>query len=62
MISDAITLFVEMLVLFLGVSLGLNLLRRRAGDARLKGLMGATPLAAALRGVAIGFITPFCTY
>ncbi len=62
MISDAITLLVELLVLFLGVSLGLNLVRRRLGDDRLKGLMGATPLAAALRGIAIGFITPFCTY
>jgi len=62
MISDAIWLFVELLALFLGVSFVLNLLQRRLGNARLKTLMGASPLKAALRGIAVGFITPFCTY
>ena len=62
MIRDAVWLFVELLVLFLGVSFGLTLLRRRLGDDRLRSLMGASPVRAALRGIAIGFITPFCTY
>jgi len=62
MIGDAIWLFVELLALFLGVSLALNLLQRRLGNTRLKTLMGASPLKAALRGIAVGFITPFCTY
>ena len=62
MIGDAIWLFVELLALFIGVSFALNLLQRRLGNARLKTLMGASPLKAALRGIAVGFITPFCTY
>lgn len=62
MIRDALWLFAELLVLFLGVSFGLALLRRRLGDDRLRSLMGASPITAALRGIAIGFITPFCTY
>ncbi len=62
MIGEAVWLLVELLALFLGVSFGLNLLQRRIGNARLRGLMGATPLVAALRGIAVGFITPFCTY
>ena len=59
MIRDALWLFGELLVLFLGVSFGLALLRRRLGDDRLRSLMGASPIKAALRGITIGFITPF---
>ena len=62
MISDAVWLVAELLALFGGVSFGLALLQRRIGAARLKGLMGTTPVVAALRGIAVGFITPFCTY
>lgn len=40
----------------------MSLLQRRMGGARLRALMGATPLIAALRGIAVGFVTPFCTY
>lgn len=49
MVGDAIWLFVELLALFLGVSFALNLLQRRLGSTRLKTLMGASPLKAALR-------------
>lgn len=62
MIRDALWLFAELLVLFVGVSFGLTLVRRRLGDARLRSLMGDSPVKAALRGIGIGFITPFCTY
>ncbi len=62
MIRDALWLFCELLVLFVGVSFGLTLVRRRLGDDRLRSLMGTSPLRAALRGIAVGFITPFCTY
>lgn len=62
MIRDALWLFCELLLLFVGVSFGLTLVRRRLGDERLRSLMGASPLRAALRGIAVGFITPFCTY
>ena len=46
----------------MAVSFGLNLLRRRVGDERLRTIMGASPVGAALRGIGVGFITPFCTY
>ena len=62
MIRDAAWLFVELLVLFVGVSFSLTLLRRRLGDDRLRSLMGSSPLRAALRGIAVGFVTPFCTH
>ena len=62
MTRDALWLFAELLVLFLGVSFGLTLLRRRLGDDRLRSLMGTSPVKSALRGIGIGFITPFCTY
>lgn len=62
LIRDALVLFVELFLLFVGVSFGLNLLRRRVGDERLRTLMGASPVGAALRGIGVGFITPFCTY
>ena len=62
LIRDALVLFVELFLLFVAVSFGLNLLRRRVGDERLRTLMGASPVGAALRGIGVGFITPFCTY
>lgn len=62
MIGEAAWLFVELLALFIGVSFLLNMSQRRLGNTRLKTLMGATPMVAALRGIAVGFITPFCTY
>lgn len=62
MIGEAVWLLLELLALFIGVSFALNLLQRRIGNTRLKALMGATPLMAALRGIAVGFVTPFCTY
>ena len=58
MIRDAVWLFVELLALFLGVSFGLKLLRRRLGDDRLRTLMGTSPVRAALRGIAIGSSPP----
>lgn len=62
MIREAAWLFLELLVLFVGVSFLLTLLRRRLGNDRLRSLLGSSPLGAALRGIAIGFVTPFCTY
>ncbi len=40
MMRDALWLFVELLALFVGVSFGLALVRRRLGDDRLRSLMG----------------------
>lgn len=62
MIGGAIWLLVELAALFLGVSFLIQLFQRRFGAARLRAWMGGSPLTSALKGIAIGFITPFCTY
>lgn len=62
MIRDAVVLGAELIALFLGVSFLIGIVRRRAGNQRLQRWMGGTPLVAALKGIAIGFVTPFCTY
>jgi uncharacterized protein len=55
-------LLAELVALFFGVSFAVHLLQRRLGDERLRTWMGGPPPVAALKGIAIGFITPFCTY
>ena len=55
-------LLLELVALFFGVSFAIQLLQRRLGDERLRAWMGGPPPVAALKGIAIGFITPFCTY
>jgi len=62
MIGDTAFLVAELIALFLGVSFLVGLIRRKVGNERLRAWMGGPPLAAALKGIAIGFITPFCTY
>ncbi len=60
--ADAGRLLAELLVLFMVVSLAVQLFQRRFGAERLRRWMGGQPLTAALKGIAIGFATPFCTY
>lgn len=55
-------LVVELVVLFLVVSFLVEISQRRLGPQRLKSWMGGRPLVAALKGIAVGFVTPFCTY
>ncbi len=62
MIGSTVVLVVELVVLFLGVAFGVELVQRRLGPERLRAWMGGTPVAAALKGIAVGFVTPFCTY
>jgi len=62
MISDTIFLAVELIVLFYTVSFGMELIQRRLGPDRLRVWMCGKPTTAALKGIAIGFVTPFCTY
>ena len=62
MIRDAIVLAAELVALFLGVSFLIGVGRRRLGNERLQQWMGGPPLVAALKGITIGFVTPFCTY
>ena len=60
--AGAALLVAEMVALFLGVTLAVTLLQRRLGDATIRRWMGGPPRRAALKGIAVGFITPFCTY
>jgi uncharacterized membrane protein YraQ (UPF0718 family) len=62
MIGDAIVLLVELLLLFLVVAFVIELGRRRFGPDRIRRWMGGPPVLSALKGIAIGFVTPFCTY
>ena len=52
----------ELLVLFLVVATGVALAARRLGIQRLRRLLGGNRTAGALKGIALGFATPFCTY
>ena len=61
-LSGAALLVAEMVVLFLAVTLAVTLLQRRLGDATIRRWMGGPPRRAALKGIAVGFVTPFCTY
>ena len=58
----AALLIAEMVALLLAVTFGVTLLQRRLGDATIRRWMGGPPKRAALKGIAVGFITPFCTY
>ncbi len=62
MIGGAIWLVLELVVLFFAVSFLLHLFQRRFGAERLRAWMGGSPTVSALKGIAIGFVTPFCTY
>lgn len=62
MIVSAVVLLIELSVLFFGIALLVQLLKRRIGAERLRNWMGGRPLVSALKGIAIGFMTPFCTY
>lgn len=57
-----VVLLVELVLLFVGVSFLVEILQRRFGPERLRRWMGGRPVVAALRGIAVGFLTPFCTY
>ncbi len=60
--SGALLLIAEMVGLLLAVTFGVTLLQRRLGDATIRRWMGGPPRRAALKGIAVGFVTPFCTY
>jgi len=60
--TSTIVLLVELVVLFVGVSFLVETLQRCVGPERLRSWMGGRPVVAALKGIAIGFVTPFCTY
>ena len=55
-------LVVELVLLFLGVSFAVEIVQRRFGPDRIRTWMGGRPVVAALKGITVGFVTPFCTY
>lgn len=61
-LPGAALLVAEMVALLLAVTFGVTLLQRRLGDATIRRWMGGPPRRAALKGIAVGSITPFCTY
>ena len=62
-ISSAVLLLAELIVLFLIVSFAVELAQRWLGPERLRAWMGRTARSSrALKGIVVGFITPFCTY
>jgi len=60
--TATVILVVELAALLVGVAFAIELLQRRLGAERLRRWMGGRPVAAALKGIALGFVTPFCTY
>ncbi len=59
---DFAVLLLEMVLLMLAVAVGLALVARRAGLERLQRWLGGGALVGAVKGIALGFVTPFCTY
>ena len=62
MIRDTGLLLIELTVLFFGVSFLVQLSQRRVGPDRVRRWMSGRPVVVALKGIAVGFVTPFCTY
>ncbi len=52
----------ELAALLIGVSFLVQLIQRRLGSERVRQWMGGRPVSAALKGIAVGFVTPFCTF
>ena len=61
-LSAAAWLLAEMIALLVGVTFLISLLRRRLGDEAIQRWMGGPPHRAALKGIVLGAVTPFCTY
>ncbi len=59
MVLDTAVLLGELVLLFFGVTVALHLAQRRFGPERIRAWMGGRPIAAALKGITVGFLTPF---
>lgn len=62
MVRETVLLLAELVVLFFGVAFLVDLSQRWLGPDRLRRWMGGPPIAAAMKGIGIGFVTPFCTF
>lgn len=58
----SLSLLAELVVLFLVVATAVAVAARRLGVHRLRRLLGGGPVTAAVKGIVLGFVTPFCTY
>lgn len=58
----SVWLLAELVALFLVVATAVAVAARRLGVHRLRRLLGGGRVAAAVKGIALGFLTPFCTY
>ena len=55
-------LLAELVMLFLLVATAVAIAARRLGVHRLRSLLGGGRVIAAVKGIGLGFVTPFCTY
>lgn len=62
MIRDTLILIAELVALFFGVAFLVHISQSWLGEERLRRWMGGRPVVSALKGIAVGFVTPFCTY
>lgn len=62
MVTATLWLVAELTVLFFAVTYAVQIFQRRMGDERVRAWMGGRPLVAALKGIGVGFVTPFCTF
>lgn len=62
MIGDTLFLIVELGALFFAVAFLVHYSQAWLGEQRLRRWMGGPPVVSALKGIGVGFITPFCTY
>ena len=60
--TDTAILVIELILLFISVSFLVEILQRRLGPDQLRRFIGGRPSVAALKGIVIGFVTPFCAY
>jgi uncharacterized membrane protein YraQ (UPF0718 family) len=60
--AGIVWLLLELAALFFVVAGGVALATRRLGLDRLRRVLGGTRVTGAMKGVALGFVTPFCTY
>lgn len=62
MIQSSLLLLAELVVLFVSIAMAVQIVQRRLGAERVRAWMGGRPAVAALKGIAVGFVTPFCTF
>ncbi len=60
--TRTIILVIELAALFFAVTVAVQLFQARFGSERLRRWIGGRPAVAALKGIALGFVTPFCTF